>query len=39
LIVAAGTPEQIAATPESHTGQWLKHVLPSAAETAEVRSA
>ncbi|MGC2621325.1 MAG: excinuclease ABC subunit UvrA, partial [Acidobacteriaceae bacterium] len=29
-IVAQGTPEEIAATPQSHTGQWLSRVLPSA---------
>jgi excinuclease ABC subunit A len=29
-IVAAGTPEQIAANPASHTGHWLKQVLPDA---------
>ncbi|MGH9586173.1 MAG: excinuclease ABC subunit UvrA, partial [Acidobacteriaceae bacterium] len=34
-IVAAGTPEQIAATPGSHTGFWLKRVLPARAEAAE----
>ena len=27
-VVATGTPEQIAATPASHTGHWLKTVLP-----------
>ena len=26
-IVAQGTPEQIAAAPESHTGHWLKRIL------------
>jgi len=26
-VVAIGTPEQVAATPESHTGQYLKRVL------------
>ncbi len=26
-VVAAGTPEQIAGTPESYTGRWLKSVL------------
>ncbi len=26
-IVAAGTPEEIAANPQSHTGRWLKDVL------------
>jgi excinuclease ABC subunit A len=29
-IVAAGTPEQIAAAPESHTGRYLKEVLGQA---------
>ncbi|HET8596929.1 MAG TPA: excinuclease ABC subunit UvrA [Castellaniella sp.] len=29
-IVAQGTPEAIAAAPESHTGAWLRHVLPAA---------
>jgi excinuclease ABC subunit A len=29
-IVATGTPEQIAANPASHTGHWLKQVLPDA---------
>ncbi|HET8637380.1 MAG TPA: excinuclease ABC subunit UvrA [Acidobacteriaceae bacterium] len=33
-IVAAGTPEQVADTPASHTGYWLKRVLPSRAESA-----
>ena len=26
-VVAQGTPEQIAAVPESYTGQFLKHYL------------
>ena len=26
-VVAIGTPEQVAAIPESHTGQYLKRVL------------
>ncbi len=26
-IVAVGTPEELAETPESHTGEWLRHVL------------
>jgi excinuclease ABC subunit A len=26
-IVAQGTPEAVAAAPDSHTGAWLKHVL------------
>jgi len=30
-IVASGTPEQIAATPESHTGQWLAPLLQTGA--------
>jgi hypothetical protein len=33
-VVAAGTPEQIALTPDSHTGYWLKKVLPGLRETA-----
>jgi excinuclease ABC subunit A len=27
-LVAVGTPEEVAATPESYTGQYLKGVLP-----------
>jgi excinuclease ABC subunit A len=27
-VVAAGTPEQVAANPDSYTGQWLKRLLP-----------
>jgi excinuclease ABC subunit A len=27
LVVAMGTPEEIAETPESFTGEWLRHVL------------
>jgi excinuclease ABC subunit A len=27
MVVATGTPEEIAATPGSHTGQWLRTVL------------
>jgi excinuclease ABC subunit A len=39
-IVAIGTPEQIAANPASHTGHWLKEVLPDAAtKTAKARTA
>jgi excinuclease ABC subunit A len=30
-IVAMGTPEQVMATPESYTGQFLREVLPAAA--------
>jgi excinuclease ABC subunit A len=33
-IVATGTPEQVAAVPQSHTGQWLARVLPRLAEDA-----
>ena len=36
-IVAAGTPEQIAACPESHTGQALRTVLPVPAESTRLR--
>ncbi len=36
-IVAAGTPEQVALAPGSHTGEWLCHVLP-APETAAIPS-
>ena len=31
-IVATGTPEQIAAVPQSHTGQWLARILQTASE-------
>jgi excinuclease ABC subunit A len=31
LVVAAGTPEEVAAEPASHTGQFLAELLPSAA--------
>ena len=34
-IVAAGTPEEIAACPESHTGRALRTVLPSPATSAK----
>jgi excinuclease ABC subunit A len=27
LLVAIGTPEEVAETPESYTGEWLRHVL------------
>jgi excinuclease ABC subunit A len=30
LVVASGTPEDIAAVPESHTGTFLAHLLPTA---------
>jgi excinuclease ABC subunit A len=33
-IVAAGTPEQVAEVAASHTGYWLKRVLPPRAEVA-----
>ncbi len=38
-IVASGTPEQIAATPASHTGHWLAPLLdlaPTVAEAVEI---
>ena len=35
LIVAAGTPEEIAATPGSHTGDYLRPVLGTAALAAD----
>ena len=35
-IVATGTPEEIAATPGSHTGYWLGRVLKSAPERTEI---
>jgi excinuclease ABC subunit A len=37
-IVAAGTPEQVAATPESHTGRYLARALASGPEFADVQS-
>jgi excinuclease ABC subunit A len=33
-IVAEGTPEDVAATPGSYTGQFLRELLPAAAATA-----
>jgi excinuclease ABC subunit A len=33
-VVAAGTPEQIAQSAQSHTGYWLKKVLPARGEAA-----
>jgi len=33
-IVVAGRPEQIAQCPQSHTGYWLKKVLPARSEAA-----
>ncbi|MFN8665593.1 MAG: excinuclease ABC subunit UvrA [Gemmatimonadaceae bacterium] len=38
-IVAMGTPEEIAATPGSHTGRFLKDVLPSTATSRTSRAA
>jgi excinuclease ABC subunit A len=35
-IVAAGTPEQVAAVPESHTGQWLSRVLGPVPNSTEL---
>jgi excinuclease ABC subunit A len=34
LVVAAGTPEELAETPESHTGAFLRHVLGLTGEPA-----
>ena len=34
LVVAEGTPEQVAAVEDSYTGQFLKHLLPGAATPA-----
>ena len=33
-IVATGTPEQVAAVPQSHTGQWLSRILKRVPENA-----
>jgi len=38
LIVAQGTPEEIAGCPESYTGQFLREVLPSGAKNGRVKS-
>ena len=35
-IVAVGTPEEIAATEGSHTGYWLRRMLKSVPEEAQV---
>jgi excinuclease ABC subunit A len=35
-IVAEGTPEQIVQAPHSHTGYWLKKVLPGRSEAASL---
>ena len=35
LVIAEGTPEQVAAQPDSHTGQFLAPVLQRAARTVE----
>jgi excinuclease ABC subunit A len=35
-LVAVGTPEQVAAAPDSYTGQYLKPVLPAASRKAAV---
>ncbi|MGC1783038.1 MAG: excinuclease ABC subunit UvrA [Acidobacteriaceae bacterium] len=35
-IVAAGTPEEVATVPESHTGQWLARVLRPVSISAEL---
>jgi excinuclease ABC subunit A len=36
-LVVAGTPEEVAANPESHTGRYLQRVLPVAAKRAARR--
>src|SRR5690242_20477845 len=43
LVVAAGTPEELAETAESHTGAFLRHMLgltgePTGGETAAIRA-
>ena len=38
-IVAAGTPEEIAEAPDSHTGHWLKKVLPAQDEDGQYKEA
>jgi excinuclease ABC subunit A len=38
-IVAVGTPEQIAAVPASHTGEWLARVLQPANHAANLAAA
>ena len=38
-IVGVGTPEQIAAVPMSHTGQWLARLLQPANQTADLAAA
>ncbi len=37
-IVAAGTPEQIVQAPYSHTGYWLKKVLPARGDAASLNN-
>jgi excinuclease ABC subunit A len=37
-IVAAGTPEQVAGSPQSHTGQYLRRVLSDALTNTNVRT-
>ena len=36
-IIAGGTPEEVAATPGSHTGEYLARLLPKTAATATAR--
>ncbi len=36
-IIASGTPEEVAATPGSHTGEYLARLLPKTAATATAR--
>jgi excinuclease ABC subunit A len=37
MIVAAGTPEDVAATPDSHTGRFLAEMVKPAARKAPAR--
>jgi excinuclease ABC subunit A len=39
MVVATGTPEQIAASAESHTGQFLRAVLPEGAPVPAAKAA
>ncbi len=38
LAIAVGTPEEVAAEPESHTGQFLAELLPSVGAAASAKS-
>jgi excinuclease ABC subunit A len=39
MIIAEGTPEALAATPGSHTGEFLARLLPAPKAAAKKRSA